>query len=62
MKHIMIGLLDIMVGFASCTQVVKEEVKITKDTLVAVPCDGVLYHISSGIDNPHKVVMALSRP
>lgn len=61
MKHLMVGLLAVMVGFASCTQAVKEEVQITNDIVVEAPRDGVIYHISSGIDDPHKVVMALKQ-
>lgn len=61
MKHLMIGFLVLMVGFTSCNPAVKEEVKITNDTLVEAPRDGVFYHISSGTDDPHKVVMALKQ-
>jgi predicted peroxiredoxin len=61
MKHLMICLLAVVFGFASCTQEVKEEVKTTNDTLVAAPRDGVFYHISSGTNDPHKVVMALKQ-
>ena len=61
MKHLMIGLLAVMIGFTSCNQVVNEEVEITSDTLIEVPRDGVFYHISSGTDDPHKVVMALKQ-
>ena len=61
MKHLMIGFLAVLIGFTSCKQVVNEEVEITSDTLVEVPRDGVFYHLSSGIDDPHKVVMALKQ-
>ncbi|MDY0104161.1 MAG: DsrE family protein [Lentimicrobium sp.] len=61
MKYFMICLLAVVVGFASCTQEVKEEIITTNDTVVEAPRDGVFYHISSGTEDPHKVVMALKQ-
>lgn len=61
MKKTLFALL-ILAGIASsCVNQVEKETVITSDTTAIAPRDGVFYHISSGPEDPHKVVMALKQ-
>lgn len=61
MKKLLFGLIALAFVASSCKQTIEKEVKIVNDSTVVAPRDGVFYHISSGIDDPHKVVMALKQ-
>ena len=61
MKKLIFGLIVLAFMVSSCNETIEKEVKIVEDTLAVAPRDGVFYHISSGPDDPHKVVMALKQ-
>ncbi|MBL7906482.1 MAG: DsrE family protein [Bacteroidales bacterium] len=59
-KKLLLGLTAIVMISSACNKTVEKEVTIVNDSTVA-PRDGVFYHISSGTNDPHKVVMALKQ-
>ncbi|MEA5109228.1 hypothetical protein SDC9_23909 [bioreactor metagenome] len=61
MKRMIFGLIALALIAASCTQTIVKEPEVTGGSAVELPRDGVFYHISSGPENPHKVVMALKQ-
>jgi predicted peroxiredoxin len=61
MKKLLFGLIALAFVASSCKQTIEKEVKIVNDSTVVAPRDGIFYHISSGINDPHKVVMALKQ-
>lgn len=61
MKKLIFGLIVLAFMVSSCNETIEKEVKIVEDTIAVAPRDGVFYHISSGPDDPHKVVMALKQ-
>lgn len=61
MKKTLFALLIIAGIASSCINQVEKEIVITSDTTAIAPRDGVFYHISSGAENPHNVVMALKQ-
>ncbi|HPF64094.1 DsrE family protein [Lentimicrobium sp.] len=61
MNRILLGLIALVFMATSCRESIEKEVKIVQDTTAVAPRDGVFYHISSGPENPHRVVMALKQ-
>lgn len=61
MNRILLGLIALVFVATSCRETIEKEVNIVQDTTAAAPRDGVFYHISSGPENPHRVVMALKQ-
>ncbi|MCO5257877.1 MAG: DsrE family protein [Lentimicrobium sp.] len=61
MNRILLGLIALVFMATSCRESIEKEVKIVQDTTAMAPRDGVFYHISSGPENPHRVVMALKQ-
>jgi predicted peroxiredoxin len=61
MKKLLFGLVALALMASSCKPTIEKEVRIVNDTAVMAPRDGVFYHISSGTNDPHKVVMALKQ-
>jgi predicted peroxiredoxin len=61
MNRILLGLIALVFMATSCRETIEKEVKIVQDTTAVAPRDGVFYHISSGSENPHRVVMALKQ-
>lgn len=61
MKKTLFALLIAAVIASSCVKQVEKETVIASDTTAIAPRDGVFYHISSGPEDPHKVVMALKQ-
>lgn len=61
MKKLLFGLIALAFIASSCNQTIEKEVRITNDSTMVAPTDGVFYHISSGTNDPHKVVMALKQ-
>ena len=61
MNRILLGLRTLVFMATSCRESIEKEVKIVQDTTAVAPRDGVFYHISSGPENPHRVVMALKQ-
>lgn len=59
MRKITLVIAALSIILTSCDQQVAKEETQVKDTTMVAARDGVFYHISSGMDNPHKVVMAL---
>lgn len=59
MKKIVLAIAALALIMVSCNQTVNQEEMQVNDTTQVAARDGVFYHISSGMDNPHKVVMAL---
>lgn len=59
MKKIVLAVAALSLILASCNQSVNQEEKRVNDTTQVAERDGVFYHISSGMESPHKVVMAL---
>ncbi|HOI87840.1 MAG TPA: DsrE family protein [Lentimicrobium sp.] len=59
MKRVIFGLIALAFLLSSCRETIEKEVVMVNDTTVLAPRDGVFYHISSGPENPHKVLMAL---
>ncbi|HPG33001.1 MAG: DsrE family protein [Lentimicrobium sp.] len=61
MKKLLFGLIALLFMASSCRQTIEKEVSVVADSTVIAPRDGVFYHISSGTNDPHKVVMALKQ-
>jgi predicted peroxiredoxin len=61
MKKVIFGLIVLAFVASSCNETIEKEVRIIEDTVTIAPRDGVFYHISSGAENPHNVVMALKQ-
>lgn len=61
MKKLLFGLIALAFIASSCKQTIEKEVRIVNDSTMLAPKDGVFYHISSGTNDPHKVVMALKQ-
>lgn len=61
MKKLIFGLIALAFIASSCKQTIEKEVRIINDSTMVAPKDGVFYHISSGSNDPHKVVMALKQ-
>ena len=61
MKKLLFGLIALAFVASSCKQTIEKEVRIVNDSTLVAPRDGVFYHISSGTDDPHRVVMALKQ-
>ena len=59
MKKIVLAVAALSLILASCNQTVNQDEKRVNDTTQVAVREGVFYHISSGMDSPHKVVMAL---
>lgn len=64
MKKILLLMLLPVAAFLSCSQQKEKSAHhegMVKDTAMAACCvkDGIFLHISSGYENPHKVLMAL---
>jgi predicted peroxiredoxin len=61
MKKLLFGLIALAFMATSCNKTIEKEVSIVNDSTAVMPRDGVFYHISSGTNDPHKVVMALKQ-
>lgn len=61
MKKLLFGLIALAFVASSCKQTIEKEVRVISDSTMVAPKDGVFYHISSGTNDPHKVVMALKQ-
>ncbi len=59
MKKIALVIAAFSLILASCDQKMNREETQVNDTTQVAARDGVFYHISSGMDSPHNVVMAL---